>query len=138
MEISTFTISGIDGPSGLDGLAADLAKEARVAPAEARKVLQRGLLNIKNDWRKRWSGHPHAPRLPYSITYDSDLIGQRIDGEVGPDKDRPQGALGNLFEYGSVNNPPIPGGAPALETERPKYERAMEALPFSTAGQSWH
>lgn len=130
-------ITGIDGPDGLQMLIADFRREAAVAPAEARKVVQKGLLNIKNDWRQRWSGYPHAPRLPYAITYDSKQLGGRIEGEVGPDKDRPQGSLGNLFEYGSIKNAPIPGGAPALRTEQPKFERAMEALAFSTQDKSW-
>jgi hypothetical protein len=128
-------VTGIDGPDGLKMLGADLAREAKIAPVEARKVVGKGCLNVKTDWRRRWSGYPHAPRLPYAITYDTKQLGGRIEGEVGPDKGKPQGALGNLFEYGSVKNSPIPGGAPALETERPKFERAMEALPF--AGDRW-
>lgn len=129
------TVTGIDGPDGLERLVADLAHEAKVAPAEALKVVQKGCFNIKKDWRKRWSGFPHAPRLPYAIGYDTKRLGGRIDGEVGPDKDKPQGALGNLFEYGSLNNAPIPGGAPALQAEQPKFEKAMLDLAFR--GQSW-
>jgi hypothetical protein len=132
---SMVTVTGIDGANGLELLAADLAHEAKIAPAEARKVVQKGLLNIKGDWRKRWTGYPHAPRLPAAITYDTKQLGGRIDGEVGPDKDKPQGDLGNLFEYGSVNNAPIPGGLPALRTEEPKFTKAMEDLAFQ--GQSW-
>ena len=124
------TITGIDGPDGLERLVADLAHEAKVAPVEARKVVQKGCLNIKQDWRKRWSGFPHAPRLPYAIGYDTKQLGGRIDGEVGPDKDKPQGSLGNLFAYGSVNNAPIPGPVPALQTEQPKFEKAMQDLAF--------
>lgn len=129
-------ITWVTGSSGLDGLAVELAHEARIAPAEARRVVAKGLLNIKEDWRRRWSGHPHARALPLAITYDTVFVGQRVAGEVGPDKDKTQGALGNLFEYGSVNNAPIPGGAPALKTEQPKFERAMEKLGFD-GGQSW-
>lgn len=128
-------VTGIDGPDGLQMLVADLAREAKIAPAGARKVVQKGCLNVKTDWRRRWSGYPHAPRLPYAVSYDTKQLGGRIEGEVGPDKDKPQGALGNLFEYGSLKNAPIPGGAPALEAEKPKFERAMEALPF--AGDRW-
>jgi len=128
-------VTGIDGPDGLRALAADFAREATIAPAEARKVVVKGCYNIKADWRRRWSGYPHAPGLPYAITYDTKQLGGRIEGEVGPDKDKRQGALGNLFEFGSLKNAPIPGGAPALEAERPKFERATEALPF--AGERW-
>lgn len=133
----TFTVTGIDGPDGLNALVAELTRAADVAPAEARKVVQRGLFNIKKDWRQRWTGYPHAPRLPYAISYDTKELGGRIEGEVGPDKDKPQGALGNLFEYGSVNNAPIPGGLPALEAERPKYEKALDDLPLNALGPKW-
>jgi hypothetical protein len=127
----------VTGLDGLRGLIADFEREAHVAPGEARKVVGRGLLNIKNDWRQRWSGYPHAPRLPYAISYDTKQLRGQIEGEVGPDKDKPQGALGNLFEFGSIKNAPIPGGAPALRTEQPKFERAMEALAFSAQEKSW-
>ena len=73
-------ITGIDGPDGLQMLVADLAREAKIAPAEARKVVQRGCLNVKTDWRRRWSGYPHAPRLPYAIGYDTKQLGGRIEG----------------------------------------------------------
>jgi hypothetical protein len=128
MADDIFRVTGLED---LRVLIADFKREALVAPAEARKVVQHGLLNIKRDWRQRWSGYPHAPRLPYAISYEVKQLRGRIEGEVGPDKDKPQGALGNLFEFGSVKNAPIPGGAPALRTEQPKFERAMEALPFS-------
>jgi len=128
------TVTGIDGPDGLERLVADLTHEAKVAPAEARKVVQKGCLNIKQDWRKRWSGFPHAPRLPYTIGYDTKQLGGRIDGEVGPDKDKPQGALGNLLEYGSKNNPPHPHIRPAADEEEPKFVAAMEDLAVKALG----
>lgn len=134
--MSALKIEGVAGVSGLDGLVAELEREARVAPAEARKVVAKGLLNIKADWRRRWTGYPHVRALPFAITYETAAIGPRVSGEVGPDKNRPQGPLGNLLEYGSPNNAPIPGGAPALRTEQPKFERAMEALGFAE-GPPW-
>ncbi|MCX4470452.1 hypothetical protein OOK41_09050 [Micromonospora sp. NBC_01655] len=109
-------------------LAVDLTEAAAAAPAEVRKVVQKGALNIKTDWRRRWSGHAHAPRLPYAVTYDTRETSAGSTAEIGPDKDKPQGALGNLFEYGSVNNAPIPGGVPAAEAEKPRFEKALEDL----------
>lgn len=104
---------------------ATLEHAAEAAPEAAEKVVNRGCLNIKNDWRDRWSGLAHAPDLPDAISYDVDRAGSVITGEVGPDKNRRQGALGNLVEFGSVNNAPTPGGAPALEAETPRFERAL-------------
>lgn len=108
--------------------AADLDAAAAAAPGEVRKVVQRGALNIKTDWRRRWTGLAHAPRLPYAVTYDTREMPGGASAEIGPDKDKPQGALGNIVEYGTVNNAPIPGGAPALAAEAPRFERALEDL----------
>jgi hypothetical protein len=132
-----FTVTGIDGPDGLHSLIAELEHAAAVAPAEAGKVVTKGAVNIKKDWRKRWSGFPHAPALPYAIGFDLRMHGTESEAEIGPDKDKRQGALGNLFEYGSVKNPPIPGGAPALEAERPKFEQALSELPAYVLGERW-
>jgi hypothetical protein len=122
----------VEGIDGLRRLAADLDAAAHVAPEEARKVVAKGALNIKKDWRRAWTGLRHAPALPYAITYDTKLTGDRASAEIGPDKDRRQGALGNLIEYGSVKNAPIPGGLPALEREAPRFEKALTDLAART------
>lgn len=102
-----------------------LARAAGAAPDEARKVVSKGLLNIKNDAKKRVSGLAHAPAYPRSITYDTGSSATAAWGEVGPDKAKRQGALGNLLEYGSVHNAPIPHIGPAADAELPRFEQAM-------------
>jgi hypothetical protein len=106
-------------------LVADLGKAEAAAIAEARKVVEKGAVNIKKDWQRRWSGLAHAPALPAAITYDAGYGFGKIEAEIGPDKGRRQGALGNLIEFGSVNNAPIPGGVPALQAEAPRFEKAL-------------
>ncbi len=118
-------VVSIDGAHGLEILAADLGQAAEDALPEVRRVVQKGALNIKKDWRQAWSGLDHAPRLPYAVTYDTEEKRTSVTAEIGPDKDKRQGALGNLIEYGSVNNAPIPGGAKALRAEEPRYEKAL-------------
>lgn len=118
-------VTDIDGADGLQALAADLDQAAAKALPEVRKVVQKGALNVKTAWRRRWSGLAHAPRLPYAVTYDSVITPTSVSAEIGPDKNMRQGALGNLVEYGSVNNAPIPGGAPSLREERPRFEKAL-------------
>lgn len=140
-----FTVSGIDGPDGLSGLVAELEHAARVAPEEARKVVQKGALNIKTDWRRRWSSISHAPTIPYTINYDTFIKGTQIGAEIGADKTKqvgggPHRTPGNLaafLEYGGPRNAPIPGAAPALEAERPKFERAMNDLAPKVLGDRW-
>lgn len=122
------TVTGINGPDGLKSLASAFDNAARVAPEQARKVVQKGLLNIKSDWRSEWTGLSNAPALASAVTYDTVQAGDRVSGEAGPDTDRRQGDLGNLVEYGSVNNAPHPGGLPALERERPRFAKALADL----------
>jgi hypothetical protein len=103
-----------------------LANAAGVAPEVARKVVAKGALNIKTDARRRISGLAHAPAYPFSITYDSHETATGAWAEIGPDKDRRQGALGNILEYGTRKNPPHPHMLPAAEAETPRFAKAME------------
>jgi hypothetical protein len=96
-------------------------------PRVAKRV-SRGCLNIKRDWKDRWEGHDHIPHLPDAISYDVTRKPDWVGGEVGPDKHRRQGPLGNIIEFGTLNNPPIPGGVPALELEEPKFVDALADL----------
>lgn len=123
-------VTGLDGRDGLRGLAADFDEAHRAAPEEIRKVVQKGALNIKKDWQRRWSGHPRIRMLPNTITYDTEQHGYRTDAEIGPDHSRRGAPLANVieFEFGGIHSAPIPGGAPALEVERPRLEKSLESL----------
>lgn len=109
-------------------LAVALETAAKVAPEETRKVIARGALNVKRDAQRRISGHPHLPHYPASITYDTELTPTGASAQVGPDKRRPQGPLGNILEYGSPSRPPIPHLGPALQAEEPRLVKALEDL----------
>lgn len=123
----------------MDGVAVDttqlhewsvvLGHAARDCPEEVKKVTGRGCNNIKQEWKRRWSGHAHLPHLPHTINYDVTRKGDIITGEVGPDRLKGgQAPLAAIIEYGQGANAPIPGGAPALEMEAPRYERALANL----------
>jgi hypothetical protein len=114
--------------TGLRELQAALIRAESKTLAAVEGVVAKGALNIKNDWRQRWSGIGHAPALPAAVTYDMTYWFGSVGAEIGPDKGKPQGPLGNLIEFGSVNNAPIPGGLPALQAEEPKYVRSLEDL----------
>lgn len=118
----------------LTALAEDFEDAAAIAPEQARKVVAKGCLNIKNDARQRIAGLPHAPAYPASITYDTTLQATGAAGEVGPDKDRRQGALGNILEFGTRNNPPRPHLGPAAEAEEPRFVSAMQDLAAKALG----
>lgn len=112
--------------SGLNELVADLTAAPFKARAQARAIVAVGAKNIRDQARRTSTGMAHAPAYPSSITYDIEEkgIGQ-VEAEIGPDKNRPQGALGNLIEYGSVNNPPNYDLGAALDREGPGFTKAM-------------
>jgi hypothetical protein len=119
------TVVGGDDVYDLEQILAD---SAGAAPAEVRKVVAKGALNIKKDARRLVGRPAHAPAYSSSITYDTRMTPAGAVAEIGPDKSKRQGALGNLLEYGSVNNPPHPHMAPAGEAEKPRFEKALEDL----------
>lgn len=110
---------------GLTHLVADLNRASVTAGAAAHKVVTKGALNIKKDWQQRASGLAHAPLYPASITYETRIKGGAVEALIGPDKSRPQGALGNLITYGSVNNPPTGDDIAVIEAEAPRFVDAM-------------
>jgi hypothetical protein len=124
---------GFDG-SALDFVITSLDRATAVAPAETAKVVAKGALNIKNGARRRITGLRHARRYPNAIDYDLYETGRGAIADVGANKDKPQGALGNLLEYGSIKNPPHPHIAPAAEEEMPRFTAAMEELAVKALG----
>lgn len=57
---------------------------------------------VKADWRGRLQGNEYAPRVPYSITYDTKLLDQGIEAEIGAEKFvGKQGGVALLLEYGA-------------------------------------
>lgn len=112
----------------VDRWALKLDKVISEVPEEAAKVVEKGALNIKNGARRRIGRPAHAPAYGSSISYDMRNAMTGPEAEIGPDKGRRQGALGNLLEYGSVNNAPIPHIRPAVDEELPRFHAAMEDL----------
>jgi hypothetical protein len=112
--------------TGVRDLADDLADARPRILAALTPVVSKGALNIKNDAIRLISGHPRSVHYPRSIGYDLEVIGTEISAEIGPDKERTQGALGNILEFGTSKNAPIPHLGPALTTEEPKYVKAIE------------
>jgi hypothetical protein len=113
---------------GLDELLEDFDALPHRVDSGARKRVERGAVNIKKAWKARWTGHDHIPHLPNAISYDIAETGGTFSAEVGPDKQKRQGPLGNIIEFGTLNNAPIPGGAPALDEEEPRFVETMQDL----------
>jgi hypothetical protein len=96
------------------------AEVAMVAPLAA--VVETTAAAIQKDLRSKARGVGHAPSFPSSITHDI----RGLSAEIGPDKNRRQGALGNLLYFGSVNNAPVlEHPSAALARARPAFEAAV-------------
>jgi hypothetical protein len=136
----------IDFPE-LNRLAADLGEVPEKAGPFIRKAVEVTARNVRDDWRANARGLRHAPAFPYSITYDigagydqsivqavssvisgaiSSARSTTITAEIGPDKARAQGALGNLIEFGSVHNSPQGLGHAALQRNEGDLQKGLE------------
>lgn len=120
--------------SELDAWTDVLVRAPAVTEKQARAVLSKGGLNIKNEARRNAPGTGAAKHYPNSINYDlyDEPGGQMV--EIGPAEGRKQWGLGNLLEYGSANNPPHPHLEPALDHEAPRFIAAAEKLAGEAVG----
>lgn len=110
----------------LNDLARDLGASILVS-RDLPGIVEKGAADIKAEAAALISGHPYAPAYPRSITYDVSVEGATVRAEIGPDKRRRQGALGNILEYGTSKNAPIPHLQPAFDHQVPKVEAAVVA-----------
>ena len=114
--------------SELNRLVADLHDVPEDAHGNVKKAVQFTAFGIKKTAAEFASGIAHAPHYPRSITYDTtDLgVGRGVSAEIGPDKDRTQGALGNILEYGTIQNAPYAHLGPALDRWTEDFVKGQE------------
>jgi hypothetical protein len=92
-------------------------------------VVAKGAQNVKEGMAQDATGIGHAPHFPASITYDILPAGLRgVVADIGPDKAKRQGALGNILAFGTSKNAPVWNHGAALEREAPKFEAALVDL----------
>lgn len=116
---------------GLKEFVADLGKAAETVVEQAKKVVGRGCLNVKKDAQRivrAASTKGYLPHYPRSISYDVTARGDSVTGVIGPDRNRLQGGLGRVIEYGTIHNAPIPHLSPALDAELPRLEQYAAEL----------
>jgi hypothetical protein len=117
--------------SGLAALAADLARVPADLGRRAQQVVSRGALNVKRAWQSnaRASAGRHARLYPSTIGYDPIHSGpDGAEAVIGPDKDKVQGPLGNLLEFGTARQAGHNDGGRALAEEAPRFQTAVEQL----------
>lgn len=124
--------------SELDELAADLTRAGARTAVKAIPVMHRAANNIVRDAKQLAPGaggdNSAAKHYPDSITYDLEVTTDAIVVEVGPDKARRQGALGNLLEYGTSTHAPHAHLGPALDRESPNLDKYLGELGAETLG----
>lgn len=119
---------GVD-TAELVALANELRRiRSRLKPA-MKKAVTKSAITLRDDARARiiaQSSKGYVKQYPKSITHTvTDSSGTVVKAEVGPDKNRTQGALGNILEYGTSKRPPYPHLQPALEAQADPFEQGM-------------
>lgn len=111
-----------------------ITKASGAAMKDCEAVVFKGALNIKKDAARRISGHPRLRALPRSIDFDTYRSLRGPAAEIGPNHSKRQGPLGNIAEYGTINNAPMPFMRPAADAEQPRFEKAVEDLAVKALG----
>jgi hypothetical protein len=101
--------------TGINAVVADLDAFPTRLAVNVRKAVKVTSQKVRDDARNRIKGHKYLPAYPYSITYDTKVTAEGVEGEIGPDKGLAQGPLGNIVEYGTSKNAPIPHLGLALD-----------------------
>lgn len=125
----------MSGADELRAFAADLGKIASKALPDTDAVLKKGAQNIKDDLIDGIPSGSSWRGLKGSISYDSMYGIGHAKYEIGPDKSRRGGALGNLYYFGGSRG----GGYGDLEgplaRESPNLERELDKLVDRWGGQ---
>lgn len=93
--------------SELRRLDSDLGKIPGRAVPPLMKAVTEVSGRVRDKLREDASGMKHAPYFADSITDELKVKVGQIGAEIGPDKGRRQGALGNLLYFGSSKNAPV-------------------------------
>jgi hypothetical protein len=111
-------------------LVVDLERAPERVHAQSHALVKRGAQNMKADWADQWADIKGMPAIGRAVDYDIRLAGlTAIEAEVGPNKDRKQGPLGNIAEFGSSQHPPIrPAGKAVLSKEAANLERLLSEV----------
>ena len=118
-----------DDFSELNELARDLGTVASNAGPRVRRAIDITSQRIKRDWQEPLKGSVTLPGLPYAITYDVTVFQgfgvTVIQSEIGFDKARNQGPLGNISEYGSPTIGPRGYGLAALQKNEADLDKGL-------------
>ena len=115
----------------LERLERDLKRERSRVLRRSREAVAETATEVRDTWRSRMrarSHHGHIPYLPNAITSTVSAGDHGPEAEVGPDKSRRQGPLGNLLEFGSRNNKPHRDGYTALREREEAFVERIDQI----------
>jgi hypothetical protein len=107
---------------GLTEVVGALTRSPALLAVTTRKAVEVTARKVRDDARDRIKGHKYLPAYPYSISYDVKTTAEGVEAEIGPDKGKTQGPLGNIIEYGTSKNAPLPHLGPALDANEADLE----------------
>lgn len=111
--------------SEIDRLVADLGDISDAAGKNVIKAVEGTSLGVKKAWQEPLKGSRTLWALPFALTYDVEGDGTTVTSEIGFDKERNQGPLGNISEYGTPTTTGRGFGLAALEKNIPDFERGL-------------
>lgn len=120
--------------SELRKLASDLSNAPKLVRSEARGVMAKAALNIKNQMRDEVARSRHF-RFAHTVSYDLKVGGDTIEAEIGPETGG-VGSLAGLAYFGGVNGGggTVPDPQGALDAEAPNVEKYLDALVAKALG----
>jgi hypothetical protein len=120
----------------LEALNEVIAASGAIVEQEGAAIVKHGAQNVKTSWRANAaaSAGAHARLYPASISYDVVTAPGVVEAEIGPDKGRVQGPLGNILEFGTSTQAGHNDGGQALDDEEPRFLEQIEALAERAAG----
>lgn len=120
--------------SELRKLASDLSSAPKLVRSEARGVIAKGALNIKDQMRDEVARSRHF-KFAHTVSYDLKVGGDTIEAEVGPETGG-VGSLAGFAYFGGVNGGggTVPDPQGALDAEAPNVEKYLDALVAKALG----
>ena len=124
-----------DGTVELRKLSENLGKIAGSAVKDVDAVAQKGALNIKKElaYSAIWS--KHFKGMAGSITYESHYQIGKVRYDIGPDKAKRGGGLGNIAYFGTSRGGGTLDIEQPLRSEGPRFQSALAELAKKWAGQ---
>lgn len=112
----------------VSALAADMGTSAARVAAEARPIVTKGAVNVKNQMRADAEASTYFGQIGRAVNFDIRGSGLDLVAEIGYDKGSP-GSLANIAIYGtSRGGGTVADPENALADELPRFEQALADL----------